>query len=113
MWKILEISKKKREMIVNFRDFLNVIKENVRKYLKDSQIYLFGSALDKNLVGGSDIDILIVADVPKKHMLRAELIANIEEKSELPLYHPFELHLIDFEEFEKWKDIYKLKLKKI
>ncbi len=113
MWKILEISKKKGEIIVNFRDFLKTIKKNVKDSLKDSQIYLFGSAIDKNLVGGSDVDILIVANVPKKHMLRAELIANIEEKSGLPLYHPFELHLIDFEEFEKWKEIYKLKLEKL
>ena len=113
MWKILEISKKKHEMLVNYRKYLIKIKKNIDQSLKESEVYLFGSALDKNLVGGSDIDILIVANIPKKHMIRAELIANIEEKSGLPLYHPFELHLIDFEEFEKWKEIYKLKLEKI
>jgi len=32
---------------------------------------------------------------------RAEIIANIEEKAELPLYHPFEFHLLTQEEFDK------------
>jgi hypothetical protein len=110
---MLEFSKKRNEILINFREYLKKIKKNIEHSLKDTQVYLFGSALDKKLVGGSDIDILIVADVPKNHMLRAEIIANIEEKSELPLYHPFELHLIDFDEFEKWKEIYKLKLEKL
>ncbi len=100
-------------MLKNFRIFLKVIKENAKSLLKDCRVYLFGSVLDEENVGGSDIDVLIVANVPKKHMLRAELVATIEEKSGLPLYHPFDLHLIDFEELEKWKDIYKLKLEPI
>jgi predicted nucleotidyltransferase len=95
------------------REYLNIIKKNIEQILKESDVYLFGSVLENKLTGGSNIDILIVADVPKKHMLRAEIIASIEEKSELPLYHPFELHFIDFEEFNKWKEIYKLKLEKL
>ena len=110
---MLEFSKKRNELLFNFRNFLSIIKKSVESVLNQNQIYLFGSALEGKLVARSDIDILIVADVPRDHMIRAEIIAKIEEKTELPLYHPFEFHLIDLNEFEKWKDIYKLKLEKL
>jgi len=101
------------EIIKNYKKFLKKIEDSIKTILRDSQIFLFGSILEENLVAGSDIDILIVADVPKKHLLRAELIAKIEENAGLPLSHPFELHLITQEEFNTWIKIYKLKFKKI
>ncbi|MHA1649818.1 MAG: nucleotidyltransferase domain-containing protein, partial [Candidatus Helarchaeota archaeon] len=82
--------------------------------LKNAEIYLFGSALEGQIVAGSDIDVLIVSEVPRKHMKRAELCAKIEETAELPLLsHPFHLHLIDPEQFELWKNLYKLQFLKI
>jgi hypothetical protein len=110
---MLELSKKRNDLLFNFRRYLNKIKESVESVLQQSHTYLFGSALEGKLVAGSDVDVLIVADVPRDHMKRADLIAKIEEKTEFPLYHPFEFHLIDSKEFEKWKNIYKLKLEQI
>lgn len=101
------------EIIKNYKKFLKKIEDSIKTILRDSQIFLFGSILEENLVAGSDIDILIVADVPKKHLLRAELIAKIEENAGLPLSHPFEFHLITQEEFNTWIKIYKLKFKKL
>ncbi|TFG23634.1 MAG: nucleotidyltransferase domain-containing protein [Promethearchaeota archaeon] len=111
--KILEIKKKRANILRNFQDYLNIIVKKSHEVLNNPKIYLFGSALQNKLVASSDIDILIVAEVPKKHLLRTKLLAEIEEKSKLPLYHPFDIHLIDFYELKKWKKIYKLKLKKI
>ena len=100
-------------MIKNHKEYLKNINKNIKLVLKEAQIYLFGSILEGNLVAASDIDILVIADIPKKHLIRAEIVANIEEKSGLPLSHPFEFHLLTQEEFDTWNDIYKIKFKDI
>lgn len=110
---MLEMMIRMREMLKNYRVYLKRINESIRTVLDDSEVYLFGSIIDGNLVGASDIDILIVADVPKKHLRRAEIIAKIEEDAGLPLSHPFEFHLITENELNTWLKIYKLKIEKI
>ena len=100
---------KSKDMIRNHKKYLKTINKSIKLVLKESQIYLFGSIIEGNLVAASDIDILIIAEVPKKHLKRAEIIANIEEKSGLPLSHPFEFHLVTQEEFDTWSAIYKIK----
>jgi predicted nucleotidyltransferase len=104
---------KAKEMIKNYKEYLKIINKNIKLVLKDAQVYLFGSILEGNLVAASDIDILIIADVPKKHLKRAEIIAKIEEKSGLPLSHPFEFQLLTQEEFDTWNKIYKIKFEDI
>jgi len=110
---MLDLMIKTKEMIKNHKKYLKTINMNIKLVLKESQIYLFGSIIEGNLVAASDIDILIIADTPKKHLKRAEIIANIEEKSGLPHSHPFEFHLITQEEFDKWIEIYKIKFEDI
>ena len=104
---------KTKEMIKNHKKYLKTINKNIKLVLRESQIFLFGSILEGNLVAASDIDILIIADIPKSHLKRAEIIANIEEKSGLPLNHPFEFHLLTQEEFDTWSEIYKIKFEDI
>ena len=106
---MLDLMAKTKEMIKNHKEYLRIINKNIKLVIEDPQIYLFGSILEGNLVAASDIDILIIADIPKKHLKRAEIIANIEEKSELPLSHPFEFHLLTQGEFDKWIKIYKIR----
>jgi len=110
---MLDLMIKRKEMIKNHKEYLKIINKNIKLVLQESQIYLFGSIIEGNLVAASDIDILIIAEVPKKHLKRAEIIANIEEKSGLPLSHPFEFHLLSEEEFDTWSKIYKIKLEDI
>jgi predicted nucleotidyltransferase len=104
---------KTKEMIKNHKKYLKEITKNIKIVLGKPQIYLFGSIIEGNLVGASDIDILIIADIPKNHLKRAEIVANIEEKSGLPLSHPFEFHLLTQGEFDKWIEIYKIKFEDI
>ena len=101
------------EFIKNHKKYLKKIESSIKVILKDSQIYLFGSVIEGNLVAGSDVDILIIANVPKNHLKRAEIIAAIEENVGLPLSHPFEFHLLTQEELNTWNNIYKLEFKKI
>ena len=56
---------------------------------------------------------MIIADVPKKHLKRAELIAEIEENAGLPLSHPFDFHLLTQEEVNTWIKIYELRFEDI
>ncbi|MHA1581549.1 MAG: nucleotidyltransferase domain-containing protein [Candidatus Baldrarchaeia archaeon] len=63
---------------------------------------MFGSVVRGEAVGGSDVDILIVhSKIPESRKKRAEIVVRIEEKAGLPLYHPFEIHLVNKEE-AKW-----------
>ncbi len=101
------------EMLKNYKKYLKIINKSINTILSDSKVYLFGSVIEGNLVAGSDIDILIISNVPKKHLKRAELIAKIEENAGLPLSHPFEFHLLTKEEFNTWMKIYKLKFENI
>ena len=110
---MLEMMIKTNDMIKNFKKYLKKIDESIKTVLSDSKVYLFGSIIEGNLVAGSDIDILIIANVPKKHLKRAELIAEIEENAGLPLSHPFEFHLLAQKELDTWIKIYKLKFEKI
>lgn len=104
---------KRNKFITNHKKYLNRINDCIFAVLKDSKVYLFGSVIEGNLVAASDIDILIIADVPKKHLERAGIIAEIEEKAGLPLSHPFEFHLITEKELKSWNKIYNLKYQKI
>ena len=64
-------------------------------------IYVFGSVIEGHATGGSDVDVLIVADrLLKDFRVRGNLKAEIEEVAGLPLYHPFEIHLATREEAE-------------
>ena len=110
---LLEIMIKTNNMIKNYKKYLKKIESSIKTFLKDSQVFLFGSIIEGNLVAGSDIDILIIANIPKKHLKRAELIAKIEENAGLPLSHPFEFHLLTQEELNTWIKIYKLRFEDI
>jgi len=102
-----------KEMIKNHKEYLKIINKNIKLVIKEAHVYLFGSIIEGNLVAASDIDILIIADIPKKHLKRAEIIAKIEEKSGLPLSHPFEFQLMTQKEFDTWNEIYKIKFEDI
>ncbi len=110
---MLEMMIRTNDMIKNHKKYLKKIESSIKTILNDTQVYLFGSILRGDLVAGSDIDILIIADVPKKHLKRAEIIAEIEENAGLPLSHPFEFHLLTQEELNTWIKIYKFKFQKI
>lgn len=110
---MLEMMKTTNEMIKNFKKYLKKIDDSIKTVLSDSKVYLFGSVIEGNLVAGSDIDVLIISNVPKKHLKRAEIIAKIEENAGLPLSHPFEFHLLTQEELNTWIKIYKFKFENI
>jgi len=88
-------------MLKEYRKYLPEIVRTCRRVLGECEVYVFGSILDA-YTGGSDIDVLICSrNLPKKLIDRARIIAEIE--SVLPVFHPFEFHLVTEEEFEFYK----------
>jgi len=95
------LDQSKIEMIKRYRDFLPKIVEKCKEVLKEFEIYVFGSILE-NERGVGDVDVLIVSkNAPKKLREKARTLAKIEE--DLPIYHPFEFHIVDEDGFEFYK----------
>ncbi|MGP3703512.1 MAG: nucleotidyltransferase domain-containing protein [Candidatus Bathyarchaeota archaeon] len=93
----LEISK----FIRDWRFWCNAIAEAAVAVLGKCEVYVFGSVVHGCVTGGSDVDVLIVAGwLPKDFRVRADFKAEIEQRAGLPLYHPFELHLVTRDEAE-------------
>jgi len=86
----IEISK----IIRDWRFWCEAIAKAAGEVLGLCEVYVFGSVVEGRVTGGSDVDVLIVADrLPKNFSLRGNIKAKIEEAAKLPLYHPFEIHL--------------------
>jgi predicted nucleotidyltransferase len=85
----------------DWRLWSEAIAKAAEEVLGSSQVYVFGSVAERHATGGSDVDLLIVADrLPENHRARGDLKAKIEETAKLPLYHPFEIHLATRREAE-------------
>ncbi|MGQ4876059.1 MAG: nucleotidyltransferase domain-containing protein [Promethearchaeia archaeon] len=112
---LLEINKKRADMLFNYKSYLKKIVNCIIEILKDKKprIFLFGSALEGNLVAASDIDIMIVADVPNSLIAKTKILCQIEDKLNFPFYHPFEFHLLNSNQFKFYKKAYGLKLKEL
>ncbi|MHA1911598.1 MAG: nucleotidyltransferase domain-containing protein [Candidatus Kariarchaeaceae archaeon] len=87
--------------------------ESAKLVLNNPEIYLFGSAIEGKLVGGSDIDIAIVGDIPNRQIERTTIIAEIVENANFPLNHPFEYLLLTQEEYIRWNEKYHIKKEKL
>lgn len=91
-----------RRLARDWRTWCKAIAESAGEILGSSRVYVFGSAAEGYATGGSDVDILIIAEkLPHSFRARGELKAEIEEKAGLPLYHPFEIHLTTGKEAEE------------
>ena len=98
---------KRSRILREWRKYVSEIEKAAAKLLGEVEVYVFGSAVRGELVGGSDIDILIVSDnVPEGNIERAVLKAEIERLAKLSRNHPFEIHLANRRE-TKW--YYKIK----
>ena len=91
----MEIGLERAKMLREWKTWVQRIARIAQELLPDVQVYVIGSVVRGDQVGGSDVDILIISqNVPRKAIERAEIKALIEEKLELPPYHPFEIHLL-------------------
>ena len=95
----METSLKRVKMIKEWRVWARRIANVVKELLPNAEVYVFGSVVRGNNVASSDVDILIVSpNTPGSIRRRAEIKAQIEDKLNLPYYHPFQIHIVNPEE---------------
>lgn len=99
-------------LVREWRGWSEAIERAAIKVLGPCEVYVFGSVVKGHETGGSDVDMLIIADhLPRNFKARGNLKARIEEEANLPLYHPFEIHIVTREEAEA-NHIYREAIKK-
>jgi len=82
---IIEMAIKRREVFNNLNEYLQTIKEVVKKIDDKAELYLFGSVAEKRYAYSSDIDVLIltVAEPARVHL----------ELWKAGIRDPFEVHV--------------------
>jgi len=93
----LDISWERAKILRDWKRYVDRIARSAKKILgDDARVYVFGSAVRRELTAISDIDILIVSErVPRSFMERVKLKLKIMDLSNLPDHSPFELHLVN------------------
>ncbi len=95
MTAFMEAALRRAKMLREWRTWVQHIARITREILPDAQVYVTGSTVRGDQVGGSDVDVLIISqNIPEKAIEKAKIKAVIEEKLNLPPYHPFEIHLL-------------------
>ena len=86
-------------MIKEWRMWVSKIAEAVKELLPDAEVYVVGSVVRGDFIAASDVDVVVVSkSAPRKPIEIARLKATVEEKLNLPYYHPFEIHVLSLEE---------------
>ena len=111
-----EIAEEYKKYYENAIYYAKKIKEKAFEIFKEKliDIYLFGSvAKGKYIPLKSDIDILIVVDLPseiiRKAFWKAKIVTEILESLRLP--DIFQIHIINKEDFEKFEKMIDYKIK--
>lgn len=105
---IYDFKMKMRMMILEWRKWAEKIAKAAKEVFSgECEVYVFGSIAKGSWSGGSDVDILIIVNREiKSNKERGDFKALIEEKAQLPLFHPFEIHLVTTREAAwYWKHI--------
>lgn len=98
---LIETQKRKRKYFKKWKSYCKEIKKIAKKLLKEPKVLVFGSIVKNKWGPASDIDVLIISDsLPEDFEKRAEIRTKI--KSQIDPFSPFQIHLVTFEEFEKW-----------
>lgn len=101
MERYVDILLERMEIFKKWKEYVPKICSAVKLILPDARIYVFGSIVRGESVGGSDIDILIVSqNIPVSNLERAKIRSQIEQAVNLPLHHPFEFHIVNLNEAE-------------
>jgi len=99
----MDIALRRAEMLRDWRTWVQRIAAVARELLPDAEVYVIGSVVRGDQVGGSDVDILVVSQsAPRKAVEKAKIKALIEEKLELLPHHPFEIHLLTPQEAQPY-----------
>lgn len=97
----IKTSAKRAKMLREWRKWVMELCKVVEEVLPEAEVYVIGSVARGDFVASSDVDVVVVSQgAPEKLSERAGIRASIEEKLNLPYYHPFEIHLVRPDEAE-------------
>jgi len=89
------------KILENWKDIVKALTDSTKKVLGDVEVVPFGSIVEGKATATSDLDILvIVKDLPRSALTRAQIISKIEEATGLPPIHPIQIHLTTWQEAE-------------
>ncbi|MGB9631228.1 MAG: nucleotidyltransferase domain-containing protein [Candidatus Methanodesulfokora sp.] len=96
----LDLAWERAKILKEWEKWIERIREAAREVLSSDLvgIYLFGSVIKGELTASSDVDVLIIARIPKSSIRRSEIKGRIEKIAGLPEIHPFEIHIVDEDE---------------
>lgn len=96
---LIEEAKKEEKYFKNYKKYAKIIKKEAEKILGKVKVFVFGSILKEDEVA-KDIDILIVSPKLKNSSEKSKVKAQLWKK--LKLFYPFEVHLLNPEEYKNW-----------
>jgi predicted nucleotidyltransferase len=81
-----------------FNEFLNDVKEFIKGFTPNAEVYLLSSYAEGRVVASSDIDILVIVD--EEDRARAEGVKMGVKREYID--YPIKIHVITKEEFDRW-----------
>ena len=97
---LIEEAKRRAEIYENLLSYLKTAYYVVKGLDKNAEIYIFGSVADKRNLISSDIDLLVVTDLPPEIV-----IAKLWENG---ITDPFEIHVVFCDTLNLYKQRTKL-----
>ncbi len=83
---LVEEARRRAEIFRNLHRYLKIIVETVKELDGDAEVYLFGSVTEGKHLLSSDVDVLIVTNLPPGEVLSALWSRGIKD--------PFEVHVV-------------------
>ncbi len=100
MW--LEHAARRRRVLENWRAYVEAICREVRRYLEDARVLVFGSVARGDWSIDSDVDVLVISEaVPEDPLERARISVAVKEALDDPAA-PIELHLATPRQYVEW-----------
>ena len=99
---LLHQKKEEEKYFKNYSSYARKIAIMARESLPDVKVFLFGSVLKNEQTPSSDIDLLVFSKKMPPRLSKRNRI-KVKILKEVGFFSPFELHLVDKEEFEFYK----------
>ena len=97
---LVKEAKRRAEVFKNLNQYLKILIETVREMDRKAETYMFGSVAEGKYLLSSDIDILVVTDLPPGEILSKLWLKGIKD--------PFEIHIVGKNMLETYKKRAKL-----
>jgi len=97
---LVKEARRKAEIFRNLDKYLKTIVEAVKTLDKTAEVYLFGSVAEGRHLLSSDIDVLVVTNLPP-----GEILSTLWKKG---IKDPFEIHVVTREMFKRYEKRTKL-----